>query len=361
MEPIKRIQNCINWIVSRFPFFASILIPLNLQEDKSLKTAATNGIELKFNPDFIASLSRDHLIFLLLHESAHLFFKHHLRMQGKNSRIWNQATDYIINNWLINQGFKAIPDILIDSKFSNMPSEKVYNILMQEKQEEKQEKSENLGEIEPFPTNDPGELENQEKEIDSKIQQGGILGELAGNSSGFLQEWINQQKIAKLSIKEILQDISSKICKNDFTWNRPNFRYINQAYLPSLHNLVLGKIACFVDASASVDLDLFNTFITEIIDAKNQGIEFDLFLFDVSVYQELLDFQGDEKIQISGGGTDFNCIPVKLKEIQEDYAAVLILTDGGSTIDSPLEDSYWLIYNNNTFKHEAGKVFYVEN
>lgn len=364
MEPSKRVKNCINWIISRFPFFGGILVNLDLQEDLKIDTACTNGKNLRYDPAFINSLSREHLIFLVLHETAHIFLKHHLRMQGKNPDLWNQAADYAVNAWLINQQFKPIPEILYKKEYENFSAEKIYNLLNQqqdktekEKQQEK-EQSENLGKIESF-SNNQEETKQEENKIDSQMQQGGILQKLAGTDSGFLQDWIKQQREPRLNIREILQAVASNVCKNDFSWSKPNFRYSDIGYFPSLHNFELGKIAIFCDASGSIDLQLFNQLISETIEAKSQGLNFDLFMFDTGVYQEIRDFQGDEKIQISGGGTRFNCIPEHLEKIQENYAAVIIFTDGYSYIDSLVENCCWIIYDNPSFICTFGSIFHV--
>lgn len=366
MEPSKRVKNCINWIISRFPFFGGILVNLELQEDSKIDTACTNGKNLRYNPDFINSLSREHLIFLVLHETAHIFLKHHLRMQGKNPDLWNQAADYAVNAWLINQQFKPIPEILYKKEYENFSAEKIYNLLNQQQQdktekEKQQEKetSENLGKIESFPSNQQDEIKQEENKIDSQVQRGGILQKLAGTETGFLQDWIKRQREPKLNIPEILQAVASGVCKNDFSWDKPNFRYSDMGYFPSLHNFELGKIAVFCDASGSIDIPLFDQLISEIIQAKSQGLTFDLFLFDTKVYQEIMDFQGDEKIQISGGGTRFNCIPAHLEKIQENYAAVIIFTDGCSYIDSPIDNCYWIIYDNPGFNCTFGSIFHV--
>ena len=48
-------------------FFTTVCFSLKHIWDESIPTAATNGKEIRFNPDFFMSLNTDEQVFLLLH------------------------------------------------------------------------------------------------------------------------------------------------------------------------------------------------------------------------------------------------------------------------------------------------------
>lgn len=68
--------------------------------EKISGTAATNGKEYFWAPDFLNSLSIDELKIVFMHESYHIIMQHcnPLRTFGKNKTIWNLAIDYVVNS-----------------------------------------------------------------------------------------------------------------------------------------------------------------------------------------------------------------------------------------------------------------------
>ena len=70
---------------------------LNGQE---IKTAATNGKEFFWNPDFLEGLSTEEVATVMSHESYHVLFFHCApeRCGGLDGKIWNIAVDYVVNS-----------------------------------------------------------------------------------------------------------------------------------------------------------------------------------------------------------------------------------------------------------------------
>lgn len=98
------------------PFFAHITRRLRLVEDDNIPTAGVdfNG-NLYFNPDFINSLSLDQITAVLCHEVMHPAFEHKLRKAGRKHKLWNIATDSIINNMLNRNGFDLPKEIDLEA------------------------------------------------------------------------------------------------------------------------------------------------------------------------------------------------------------------------------------------------------
>jgi predicted metal-dependent peptidase len=94
------------------PFFAHITRRLTLVEDEDIPTAGVdfNG-NLYFNPAFINTLDLEQIKAILCHEVMHPAFEHKLRKSGRNHRLWNMATDSIINNMLNRNGFDLPKEI----------------------------------------------------------------------------------------------------------------------------------------------------------------------------------------------------------------------------------------------------------
>lgn len=177
-QDVKLLQNVKRLMIARYPRFAGEIAKANLQfkTDLPYHTAATDGKNIYFDPNFLASLSDDDKLFIIAHELMHVKFEHMYRIMDKNGQkrdpqVWNIATDAIINANLERDGFK------IKEGYVNMPealkysAEEFYEKLLREKQEqqEKQEQSKNNG--------NQGQNEGQQSQDGQQQEQGAENGE----------------------------------------------------------------------------------------------------------------------------------------------------------------------------------------
>jgi len=79
---------------------AGMLLQLELIEDNSFDTMATDGKVIIFNSGFVLSLPMDKIKAVIIHEVLHCVWGHHFRMGRRNAKLWNIATDYAINNYI---------------------------------------------------------------------------------------------------------------------------------------------------------------------------------------------------------------------------------------------------------------------
>jgi predicted metal-dependent peptidase len=86
---------------------------LRLVETKQVSTAATDGIVLLVNPDYIETLTLDQICGLLVHEVCHVRFRHNERFADGS---WldhdraNKSMDREINPLVVRAGYKLPPD-----------------------------------------------------------------------------------------------------------------------------------------------------------------------------------------------------------------------------------------------------------
>ena len=66
---------------------------------QEIRTAATNGKEFFWNPEFLESLSPEEVSTVMSHESYHVLFFHCApeRSGGLDGHMWNIAVDYVVN------------------------------------------------------------------------------------------------------------------------------------------------------------------------------------------------------------------------------------------------------------------------
>ena len=124
-------------LMSGRQFFAGIAMGLEFIIDDRIETAGTDGKCIRFNPHFIATLSKAQLIFLVCHEVMHVALLHSFRRGGRDHDGFNIACDHQINLPLIDEdGFDMPEGGLADPRFSGMSAERIYSIQQSEQPEQ---------------------------------------------------------------------------------------------------------------------------------------------------------------------------------------------------------------------------------
>jgi predicted metal-dependent peptidase len=131
-----RIRKARTALLLDHPFFGSLLFRLKGRESRSIKTMATDGVSLYYNPAFVGTLNSATLCGVLAHEVMHPGLHHHVRRSGRDPRRWNQACDYAINSLLLDAGLRLPDGVLVDNRFREMSAEQIYNQLEAEAEEQ---------------------------------------------------------------------------------------------------------------------------------------------------------------------------------------------------------------------------------
>ena len=289
---------------------ASILLPLEIVEDKTKPTMATDGRKIYYNPEFVKSLLVEEIQGVLFHEGCHVIFEHHLRIGKRNHKLWNIACDYVINGYIVDVLKMSLPEGgLYDPRFKGMSAEKVYAILDDELDQEQDQnddsnsdqsgndsdsdsddgtedeqqstgkyssedgtqntpppsKYDNLpdsqGEI-IMPKHDDGtEFSGEElEEMASALRQDVVMGEKLERSHGGAEGSAilgGMSEIARASdIKwsDVLKDALLSQQANEHTWSKPNRKHSwRGVHMPSMVRSVNGGVlAVGMDSSCSV-------------------------------------------------------------------------------------------------------------
>ena len=139
------LQNLKKLLISKYPRFGAQIASAKLEYNSNLQyhTAATDGKNIYFDPNYLASLNDDDKLFLVAHELMHVKFEHMYRMvdnngQMRDSVLWNIATDAIINANLQRDGFKIKEGYVNMPEALNFTAEEFYEKLLKEKQSQQQ-------------------------------------------------------------------------------------------------------------------------------------------------------------------------------------------------------------------------------
>lgn len=156
-------------LIKTEPFYASLLLNLELVEDPSINTFGVNSKVLKYNPTFASKLSFSTMKVILRHEVMHLVLKHHLRgskILNYNHKDFNAAADLALNCEIFH--YDGFPDdallpgrgSYVDFPFSKS-AEFYYDLIQKKKQEEKDKKDQEKQEQE-----ENSDTEDQEESTD---------------------------------------------------------------------------------------------------------------------------------------------------------------------------------------------------
>lgn len=77
----RKVKRALIGIMESDPFFATLLLQQDIYADPTARTVVTNGKEIRYNPDFIDTMSRANVEVILVHEALHKAFGHSLRQR----------------------------------------------------------------------------------------------------------------------------------------------------------------------------------------------------------------------------------------------------------------------------------------
>lgn len=137
-------------MLAKYPRFGSEIAVASIEFKDNLPyhTAATDGKNIYVDPNYFASLSENDRLFIIAHEIMHIKFMHMYRLKDKNGvkrdlKLWNIATDAIINANLERDGFRVKEGYVNMPEALNYPAEEFYQKLLQEKERKEQKQNNN--------------------------------------------------------------------------------------------------------------------------------------------------------------------------------------------------------------------------
>ncbi len=173
-------------------FLSGIILDLEVHacreyQGREVRTAATNGTYLLFNPDFAATLTLAEIKGVCLHEVWHVAGGHPWRGIGYDNQKVNIAQDHEVNNICLEAGATLPQDRVCDIKYKNWSFERIYEDLYghedpsedqpdepgeQDEQDEQDEGSEQDEAEESQSNESPGDTGSESEEQSSRGEEG---------------------------------------------------------------------------------------------------------------------------------------------------------------------------------------------
>jgi predicted metal-dependent peptidase len=343
-----------------------------------LPTAATNGRDEYYNPDFVLAQNRKQLRYVRIHENLHKMLKHCVEYKDvckRYPKLSNVAMDHVINLIIeeIDPNFTWVerPTVepCVDTKYKGWGFLRVLRDLIDQGDEESGEGGfdEHL-----FDELDDAETEEAHRQVDEAGRQGKLLAEkLAGNGKGGGRLDLNATK-RTTEWRQHLREFFDTICKGDehSRFVPPNKRFAPLGILlPSHFAYNKGEIIIAGDTSGSMG-PIYPILFGEIAQIAQTVMPDALRViwWDTSVCGEQL-FKPDEYHSIAtlmkpmgGGGTTPQCVVKYIAEKQYKPRAVIWLTDGyldGNNAVVPCA-ALWGIVDNESFVPPQGKAIHIK-
>lgn len=355
------------------PFFGNLAIGLEAKEKKNMviKTMATDGRHLFYDPDFVLNTPLSQLIGVISHEVLHCALNHISRRGGRDAR-WMLATDFAANDIVI-KDFELPPGVLISGQipgtddFKDKHAELIYSKLPEPikitfsfkptdshdewegwgknggngkgdkdgKGKADGSSQEGVSEDDGGENGQNGDGSEEEDELEAewreRVAQAATSARMQGKFPAHLETIVGNLLQPKLNWKAILRDMIVSCAKSDFRIIPPNKRHLWRGlYLPSVYGEEI-NIAVAIDSSGSISDEEIVMFLSEVKGICDQYDNYTIYLFvcDARIHQrvELHPYEPLPKVIGGRGGTSF--IP-PIKAAEEEFlqiTAFVYLTD----------------------------------
>ena len=388
IEAEARISYAKTKLMKLEPFFAMLLFKMPTFPSYQVQTAATDGTIFLYNPIWISeTVLRKDLVFILLHEIEHIFFKHNIRgpirfvnaeklfkEQTKNKergikdifldhevgemrhtlKEWNYATDYVINEH--NKNNVKIPlskemekNLLFNKKYADMTSEACYDLIKTPYDPNQDDGDEGMdlgiGGVLPqgFGGLSDEEVKILQKEFDQEVQAAAFVAKRAGNLPKGIEEVIESLYKTTTPWQDVFRTVFTSIQKQDYTFMYPNKRYTAHmmdygVIMPSLWGEEFVDAGFIFDTSGSVgkkEKEILTSELKNILEDYN--IRLHVLYCDTKAYTDNVqvltrDDIKNGKLKLNpkgGGGTAMKPAFDYFREKQDefDFQVVICMTD----------------------------------
>ena len=349
-------------------FYASILFKMPMVEKDDIPTMATDGKSIFFNEEWSNTLTEEELDFVRCHEGMHRVLRHHLRVQDRDSNLWNIATDYAINSILKKSGMKMPKDGLYDAKYEGMSAESIYKSIEQNADTREVPKPCNWGQVNPNESMTEEQIKAEENMIRAEVTMAVQGAKDIGNLPSDIKSIIQEIERSQVDWSSVIRRVVGGDQPEDYTYRRPNRRALHcfDMYNPSTMKMSCGDVAVWVDTSGSVSTKEKQHALGELqaIAEDMQPNSITIFYGDADVQNIERYERGDVIDQLNskgGGGTDPMPIFKYIDDNDLNVDSMVCITDMEfnnfpSHVDYPL---LWVSTNLRAKKPPIGEITFI--
>lgn len=338
-------------LVLQEPFYSCILLNLKehqctkLPDGRDLWLVATDGTTLYVNPENFNQLTIAEAKGALKHEVMHVAQLHNYRREGRDPRRWNHAADYAINPIILDEGGELPKGVLDGTPYKGQTTEQIYQHLPPEPpggngsgQGGGNGPGQNPMDDDVLSAPDQSQAGLEQTKV--MIAQAASVAAAMGKLPAHLKELVDEIMKPKVDWKEQLRQWLTECSPTDYSFSRPNRRFIAgdaPMYLPGLQDVgSMRSLGVLIDTSGSIGMDMLKQLLGEVAGAvadvkpgKLVVAYCDAKVQHFDEFDEPTDAQVCETLARHGGGG--TSMPAGLKWFSRkrpDVQAVIVLTDG---------------------------------
>ena len=335
-----------------FCAYSGILACGKVEISTRVPTAATNGWDVIYNPDFVEKVmpTDPKLRLLVLHEAMHKAYRHMTvwkYLSKINPRLANIAMDHFVNLSLTDtdagNGFLEMPSdgIQPTPKYRGWSVLQIYTDLEQEDDPEQPDGPGRFDEhdFDGPPDGEAPSEQEMENEIGRALRQGEMIRKQrskggAGDSDGLFGDLL----APKVDWRKALRDFITETCsgRDESSWSRPNRRFLaDDVYMPTMMGVTLRELVVGFDTSGSIfggnEMTRFvseiSTIIEQVKPSKVHVIYWDTGIAGHQTFEDGQFAVQDLKPK-GGGGTDGAVLFDYLRKKKITPDAIVQFTDG---------------------------------
>lgn len=353
-EVERKVSKAKALLILDHPFFGTAVSRRPILYSDAVPTAGMSATgQITMNPAFAEGLTIKNIMFLLAHEAMHYMLAHSLRKKHRDHMAWNVACDKVINDTLIDANVGEFIDggvTLRDGR--NYAAEELYD----ENDDDMGEGG--IGSDLGDPVDDNGkpldEAKRHELEVQAKIEaiQSAKAAKATGKLPGAIERMVEDMVNVTTPWHEKLERYMQGRIKDDYSWNRPNRRFIAQGtYLPGAdYTPNMGEVVVAVDTSGSLndrELGMFTSHINRILETcRPEKVTVVYCDWEIGGTEEFTPDDFPIKLNpVGGGGTSFKPVFEWLSSYVGDVDVLVYFTDGWGDQDEltvPDTDVVWV-------------------
>lgn len=339
-----------------YPYFGTLASKLQLVVNDDIEAFKSNGVKLEYNSDYLQGLELSEMEFVFANGAMHASLAHEQRKNNRSGWLWQMATDYAINDMLVENGLDLPERALYRVRFKGMYAEEIYAELkydMLRDDEDLEYEADNAEDVNSESSSESSEdsevngleessLEsNSDQELQEEILQEQLLAEEAisllesefkkGEAPQTIDRFFTLTCQGKIDWRDELKVAIDRFHKDDYVLIPPNKKFLHVGiYLPSCTSQRF-KLVVAVDSSGSVDEDMLNEFLSELNFLMNTiaNYQIDLLVCDDKLHSHKTFYSGDilEADLKGGGATDFRPVFEFVESELEDTKLLLYFSD----------------------------------
>jgi len=313
-----------------YPLFGTIASKLELVKNDDIQSFKSNGVKLEYNSDFLAGLTSAEMEFVFANGAMHATLAHEERQNGRSGWLWQLATDYAINDMLVENNLVRPDEAHYSKRFSGLYAEEIYAELKEDILRDELE----------YEADDNDDVQSQnlsqeqihEEQLFEEFAKAVFEDEIKnGEVPSAIDRFFKITSNGKINWRDELKAALDMFHKDDYTLLPPSKKFLHVGiYLPSCISQRF-KFVVAIDTSGSVDERLLSDFLSELNFLTNtiSNYQIELLLCDDKILLHKTFYSGDIlEVEMKGGGaTDFRPVFEFVESELEDVKLLIYFSD----------------------------------